>query len=252
MPKIEQILQLQEQTTIPTDLLANTSEIYYDTNGDMYVKLHQGGDPGVNVTHQVIDLLYGLVPWKVKAILDGTQTIVMDATIFTCTPDEATSWSTAGGFPGQVVLFKVNNAAGVQIDFGAGFTGVVSILTTEIGIRNKLLYYDGATWREIEIGSGSGSGGCKYPFAAGKAFLFCFKLVDVTDFATPETGKSPTVTISKNGGAFVGLTGAPAVSEISNGWYSVTVPASDMVAGVVVLKAIDVGTAQEDFVIYLA
>jgi len=92
----------------------------------------------------------------------------------------------------------------------------------------------------------------RYPFTAGQAFLFCFKLVDVTDFGTPETGKSPTVTISINGGAFAGLTGAPAVSEISNGWYSVTVPAADMVSGVVILKAIDTGCAQEDFVIYMA
>jgi len=98
---------------------------------------------------------------------------------------------------------------------------------------------------------GASSGG-EYPFEVGKAFLFCFKLVDVTDFASPETGKSPTVTISINGGAFGALTGSPAVSEISNGWYSVTVPASDMVSGVVVLKAIAAGTAQEDFVIYMA
>jgi hypothetical protein len=97
------------------------------------------------------------------------------------------------------------------------------------------------------VGSGD-----KYPFEAGQAFLFCFKLVDIADFGTPETGKSPTVTISKNSGAFGALTGAPAVSEISNGWYSVTVPAVDMVSGVVVLKAIATGTAQEDFVIYMA
>lgn len=95
------------------------------------------------------------------------------------------------------------------------------------------------------------SGG-RYPFAAGKAFLFCFKLVDNTDFATPKTGKSPTVTVSKNGAAFAGLTGSPAVSEISNGWYKVTVPASDMVSGVVLFKAIAADCAQEDFVIYLA
>ena len=94
--------------------------------------------------------------------------------------------------------------------------------------------------------------GGTYPFGAGKSFLFCFKLVDNTDFASPEPSKSPAVTISKNGGAFASLTGTPAVSEISNGWYKVTVPAADMVSGVVVLKAIDTGTAQEDFVIYMA
>ena len=105
---------------------------------------------------------------------------------------------------------------------------------------------------DLSAANPGGVSGGEYPFEAGKAFLFCFKLVDVTDFASPETGKSPAVTISINGGAFGALTGSPAVSEISNGWYSVTVPATDMVSGVVVLKAIDTGCAQEDFVIYMA
>ena len=152
MPKIEQILELQEQTVIPTDSLANTAQVYYDVYGDMYVKLHQGGDPGNNATFQIIDLLYGLVPWKVKAIPDGTQTIIMDATIFTCTPDEATEWNTAGGFSGQIVLFKVDNTAGKQIDFNTGFTDITSILATDTGIQNRLCYFDGTTWREIKTG----------------------------------------------------------------------------------------------------
>ena len=92
----------------------------------------------------------------------------------------------------------------------------------------------------------------KYPFVAGKGFLFCFKMVDETDFASPETGKSPTVTISINGAAFVALTGSPAVSEVGSGWYKVSVPDSDMVSGVVVLKATAADCAQEDFVIYMA
>lgn len=46
-----------------------------------------------------------------------------------------------------------------------------------------------------------------------------------SDHLTGATGKSPTVTLSKNGGAF----GSPAglISEIGNGWYSVAGNATD-------------------------
>lgn len=52
-----------------------------------------------------------------------------------------------------------------------------------------------------------------------------FLMVDSTDHITGLTGLSPTVTLSKNGGAF----GAPvgAVSEIANGWYSLAGNATD-------------------------
>ncbi len=154
MPKIESMLELQEQIEVPTTSLADVAQVYYDGNGDVYIRLHQGGDPGSNISFQVMDLLYGLVPWKVKVLLDGTQTIVMDATIFTCTPDETTVWSTTGGFPGQIVLIKVDNAAGVQISFSTGFTDVDAILVSDTGIQNRLLYYDGSTWREFVIDLG--------------------------------------------------------------------------------------------------
>jgi len=83
------------------------------------------------------------------------------------------------------------------------------------------------------------------------AFTWYFKLVDATDFATPETGISPTVEISKAGAAFASLTGSPVVSEIANGWYKVTVAASDMNATAVILKATAAGCAQTDEVFYL-
>jgi hypothetical protein len=52
-----------------------------------------------------------------------------------------------------------------------------------------------------------------------------FLMVDSADHITGKTGLSVTVTLSKNGGAF----GAPsgAVSEISNGWYSLVGNAAD-------------------------
>lgn len=78
-----------------------------------------------------------------------------------------------------------------------------------------------------------------YP-QVGKVFLWTFLLIDATDGYTEETGISPTVTVSKNGAAFGALTGTPAVSEIGNGWYKVTVAAADMV-NTVILRATGAG-----------
>jgi hypothetical protein len=52
-----------------------------------------------------------------------------------------------------------------------------------------------------------------------------FLLVLTSDHLSPATGKTPTVTISKNGGAFGSPAGA--VSEIANGWYKVAGNATD-------------------------
>ena len=54
--------------------------------------------------------------------------------------------------------------------------------------------------------------------------LFFF-LVLSSDHISPATGKSPTVTISKNGAAFAAPAGA--VTEIANGWYQVAGNATD-------------------------
>lgn len=52
-----------------------------------------------------------------------------------------------------------------------------------------------------------------------------FWMADSTDHVTGKTGLTPTVTISKNGGAFGAASGA--VSEIANGWYSLAGNATD-------------------------
>ncbi|GIW60993.1 MAG: hypothetical protein KatS3mg087_2059 [Patescibacteria group bacterium] len=53
-----------------------------------------------------------------------------------------------------------------------------------------------------------------------------FLMVDSADHITGKTGLTPTVTISKNGGAFAAPSGA--VSEIGNGWYKLTPAAADV------------------------
>src|ERR1043166_4481606 len=52
-----------------------------------------------------------------------------------------------------------------------------------------------------------------------------FLLVLASDSKSPATGKSPTVTIRKNGGAFAPPAGA--VTEIANGWYTIAGNATD-------------------------
>lgn len=52
-----------------------------------------------------------------------------------------------------------------------------------------------------------------------------FLMVDSTDHVTGKSGLTPTVTISKNGGAFAPSSGA--VSEIGNGWYALAGNATD-------------------------
>jgi hypothetical protein len=59
----------------------------------------------------------------------------------------------------------------------------------------------------------------------GSTPVIVFLMVDATDDETAETGLSPTVQISKNGGSFAAVTNA--VSEIGNGWYKVTLTATE-------------------------
>lgn len=67
-----------------------------------------------------------------------------------------------------------------------------------------------------------------------------FLLVSSTDHVTPQTGKSPTVTLSKDGGAFGAAAGA--VSEVGNGIYALAGNATDRnTLGELVLRATATG-----------
>ena len=48
------------------------------------------------------------------------------------------------------------------------------------------------------------------------SYPILFLMVDANDHITGKTGLTPTVTISKNGGAFASPSGA--VTELSSGW----------------------------------
>lgn len=81
------------------------------------------------------------------------------------------------------------------------------------------------------------------------AFTWQLKLVDSIDFATPETGKVATVTISKDGGVFAAADNAAV--EIGFGWYEIVFTATEMNADRVAFIATAAGTAQTDENFYL-
>src|SRR4051812_9105112 len=72
-----------------------------------------------------------------------------------------------------------------------------------------------------------------------------FLLVSSTDHINGVTGLSPTVTLSKNGGAFAAPAGA--VAEVGNGWYKLTPGAADTnTLGSLVVHAIAGGADPSD------
>ncbi len=57
------------------------------------------------------------------------------------------------------------------------------------------------------------------------SYVRTFKMIDSADHFSKKTGLTPTVNISKNGGAFGAAAGV--VAEIANGWYKVTLSTAD-------------------------
>jgi hypothetical protein len=86
-------------------------------------------------------------------------------------------------------------------------------------------------------------------FRKGGSWTWVFKMVDEDDFATPEPGTSPSVQVSKDGGAF--STATNTVGEIASGWYRLDLTSGETDADVLVLKATASGCAQTDEAFYL-
>lgn len=70
--------------------------------------------------------------------------------------------------------------------------------------------------------------------AKGAAFTLSFFMALSSDHVTPATGKTVTVQVSKDGGAFAAATNSPA--EISAGWYKIILTATEMNADTVAIK----------------
>ena len=79
------------------------------------------------------------------------------------------------------------------------------------------------------------------------AQALCFPMIDELDHATPKTGLTPTVTLSKAGAAFASPAGA--VTEIGSGWYKVAGNATDTnTLGALILHATATGADPTDVV----
>jgi hypothetical protein len=68
-----------------------------------------------------------------------------------------------------------------------------------------------------------------------------FVMVDKTDFATPETGISPSGVIRKDGGASAAVTNT--VSELTNGYYVLTLTNSETNANLLQFRFHDSGSS---------
>jgi hypothetical protein len=62
---------------------------------------------------------------------------------------------------------------------------------------------------------------------------------------TPQAGLTPTVTIKKDAGAFAAPS-TPTVTEIANGWYSVSLAIADMTAAKIAFRATDASNTADD------
>jgi hypothetical protein len=71
-----------------------------------------------------------------------------------------------------------------------------------------------------------------------------FMMVDATDLNTPETSVTVTATISKDGGAFASCSNS--ASEVSGGWYKITLTSTEMTADSIALKFTGTGCAQRN------
>jgi len=135
------------------------------------------------------------------------------------------------------------------VNFGQSGNGYVGEPFGELGygfrsnITGEMQYKDlGGTWLSFNNLIGG--------IIKGVAWAWNFKMVNAGDFASPEVGLTVVPSISKDGVPFTALTGSPDPTEIGYGWYRIVIPAVDMNADAIIVRATAVGAAQTDRSIY--
>ena len=88
------------------------------------------------------------------------------------------------------------------------------------------------------------------PILQNTSWVYAFKLCDETDFATPETGVSPSAYAGLDGGALAACTNADE-TEIGYGWYYVTLAAAETNGDVIAMRATGTGCADHLNAMYL-
>jgi len=186
---VNKFLQMLEQSSDPLNVLANIAQLWLSDGtgtgdtGDLYTKVHQGGDPGSNVTRKWMDHTYGRYFGESYASADGVVTLVItDFNLVTATLAEDTTYNATGGHIGQQVTFILteDGTGGWSVTFGTNFESL-GVRTAAAGeIITASFVYDGSNWCEVGQAAPSSS-----PSQWGVTEMF---LGDgVTTIALPET-----------------------------------------------------------------
>lgn len=158
-------------------------------------------------------------------------------------------WSVVNNYSGAFISAPAEDAvtSTAQVTFSQAQTATAAWWAA------ILAFNDGS----IAGGGGGGSGGFRRSMAAVMPYAIkqstteaplLFLLIASSDHITGKTGASPSVLISKAGGAFSSPAGA--VTEIGNGWYQVAGNATDTgTLGPLTLHATATGADPTDIVI---
>lgn len=167
---IEQYLQLLAQGEDPPDILNDVTQLWMSDgtdsgdSGDLYFKIHIGGDPGQDASHKLMDFAGNVFAdgymFADKAIAGGNiavadGTVALDLTLgsnFTNTPSQNTVWTTVAptdGIGGERCSFIVDNSGGFTVSWSTGFTNVDAVGAGDTGVHVRTLQFDGTTWHQI-------------------------------------------------------------------------------------------------------
>lgn len=163
---------------------------------------------------------------------------------------------------------QINQAANGMVDANAvRHLGTAYATPTVAGVPEvDLTHWNGTAvatpdtngYPKVTIKSGTGtgeislsSGGVSVRGNIKKAAAFAKLMFLMTDSTNhnPATGKTVTVTISKDGGSFASLNSADTVTEVANGLYEVDLDATDTNFNNAVLRA--TATACDDTLVHL-
>jgi hypothetical protein len=166
--------------------------------------------------------------------------------------DALRSGHTVTGSFGQGVASvqgNVTGSVGSMADAGASLTslGDTRIAHLDANVSSRMATFVLPTnFSNLSIDAG-GSVPIQSNVKKNAQTMISFVMTDSTTNA-PKTGLTVTATRSLDGGTFAACANAPV--EISNGWYTLTLAASDMNAHVVALRFTATGANDQDLTIY--
>lgn len=212
-------------------LVSNTTVHMHNYHGG--VELYNFGDTGIDILH-----------------LDGQGKLTINSNSSGGTINLNGSWAV------------VNNASGVTINYDDNRSDLI-LLSSDAIIANSDIVLINAAVDAILVDTGTtlsaqittiasdvvliysdttsialASGTIKKNVALSN---FTFLMVDATDFATPETGKTITATRRLDDGSFAATSNA--ATEVGNGIYTIDLSAADMNGTIVTLRFTATGTA---------